>query len=187
MKWELAMCFREFLLISCLLLFGCSNYAQSIWQPFGGINAGRLINNHKDFPEIERPAYGVSFGIIQNQKGSKWWHSYYRFPQIGGQVQFVSPGNNDVFGQIITGNGMMRFELGKSRSNPWVLNTSVGLGYLSKPFDVVSNQENIILGTRFNNATQIGIEKGIKQFEKQQLFGYGVLYFAFIKRRNTSG
>ena len=143
--------------------------SQSAWSIGGGITGGYLIKIHPDFPEIEQPAFGLNVGLYKNLEGKKWWHSYYRHPQFGIETNITNPGNPSVFGNLYSISAVIRFPVGNPMKRNWVFIPSVGLSYLTKPYDIVSNTENIVLGTHVNNITRLSIERQVLSFGEQEL------------------
>ena len=106
----------------------------------------------------ERP-YAYSLGVSLQTDSCQTWAEFYNYPRYGVELLFFSPGNPEDIGQIYCAIPYMRFSLGRKNYlfNP-VLRVGIGLGYVTKPFDIDNNYRNIILSSRWNAAATFNFD-----------------------------
>ncbi len=111
------------------------------------IHAGKVIENHPAFPEVNSASYvaGIRAGFKLN--GSKPWHKNYGYPDVGLNFIFGNIGNKKVLGNEASLLPEMSFR--QKLTGRWHLSESVGMGisYFNKPYNQVENPENIIIGS----------------------------------------
>ncbi|NVO08766.1 MAG: acyloxyacyl hydrolase [Bacteroidales bacterium] len=105
--------------------------------------------------------FQVNLGI--STIGNKFWNKYYNYPRIGIGYYHSGLGNRNIYGLLNAGylyvdrsffNLSNRFNLGNR--------ISLGLGHISKIFDLYSNSYNTIIGTKLNVFIQYNIEGAVK-------------------------
>lgn len=94
-------------------------------------------------------AFALTFE--KQTEGSKRWHAYYNFPVVGWGIYRSTLGNDHVYGNLTALYGFIsrfyfcndaRFNLGNR--------LGVGVSYISKHFDIVSNPFNAAIGSHLN-------------------------------------
>lgn len=119
-------------------------------------HAGKLVKIHGEYPATT--IAGVSeLSLLRKCAGNREWHSAQGFPSTGLSLIHVRFGNEDILGQSIGLVPQMRFEKRLARSF-FSIRAGLGIAWFSKPYDAVSNPENLVIGSRLANMTQITLE-----------------------------
>ncbi|MCX6282026.1 MAG: acyloxyacyl hydrolase [Bacteroidetes bacterium] len=108
-----------------------------------------LFNSH--FPAFE-------FSIEQLTYGRQRWERAYNYPILG-MTFFYSPlGNNPILGSSFALMPFINFPLYKTKVFTFGFRFALGLGYLTKTFDRISNYKDIAIGSHLNAAINLMIE-----------------------------
>lgn len=118
---------------------------------------GLTLSNHPDFPDVNENAKVLSLAISGRLSGQKNWHKYYHHPYFGFQFAYAELGNNAVLGYYLGLMPEMTFTI--PLSDTWMLEPTMGLGlaYFSKPYDEISNPENVVIGSKFTFSPNAGL------------------------------
>ena len=108
-----------------------------------------LFNAH--FPAFE-------FTIQQLTYGKQRWERDYNYPIIGMTFLYSGLGNNPSLGQAYALMPFINFPLYKKRDFTVGFRLALGLGYLTKPFDRISNYKNLAIGSHYNAAVNLMFE-----------------------------
>lgn len=112
---------------------------------------GDLIRIHGEYPEnglSDMAELLVSF----QTRGRRSWHEKHRYPAVGLSGAFIRFGNDAVLGHAIGLLPHARFSLGKG---PFSLRLGMGAAWFSRPYDIVDNPGNLVIGTRVANYSQV--------------------------------
>lgn len=114
-----------------------------------GLLGGRIIENHPEFPEVRNFSAGFELRTGMKLKGTKPWHRSYRFADAGLAVTYANIGNAEVLGNYLSVIPELTIPLKQKRK--WTTSFSLGLGaaYFNKPFNKLTNRDNIVIGSRF--------------------------------------
>ncbi len=141
---------------------------------------GKLVK-HKPDLLFEDPGvnYGFELDIVRESHGYKAWERYWGKPELEGTLVYMNFGDPDVLGQaiaIIPGVRIRLFDKSRWRS---AIHFGVGLGYLNKTYDKISNPLNNAIGSNFNNASRLKFVLSYKRSETHHFFiGAGVNHFS---------
>ena len=129
--------------------------------------AGKILDIYPDFPE-RGAAFFTGVNFSWQTVGKNWWNSYYKFPQTGILLLYGSLGDKDVLGSNISIVPNISFKL--VRKNRFSLEALLGMGFawFNKPYDIVDNPENIVIGSHISNVTILsfnGIYSVSRKFE----------------------
>lgn len=110
-----------------------------------------LVAHHKElkglslynFPNIELNFYNQATGKAE-------WEKRWNYPQSGVSFYYSSLSNKNVFGQAFAIMPFQSFTFFRHKKHEQRLMIAFGLGYLTRPFDIKSNPENIAIGSHFN-------------------------------------
>ncbi|MEM7103427.1 MAG: acyloxyacyl hydrolase [Bacteroidota bacterium] len=112
---------------------------------------GRILKIHPDFPEIKHNAYQFSGSYLHYTTGKKrTWPKLYKFPIVGLNLTYESFGNAESLGKAISLTPSMGFYLLKKKRTDLIFTWGMGIGWLTKPYDKISNPDNIVIGSRLN-------------------------------------
>lgn len=142
------------LLFLFFLFTGYRVSAQPYFQ--GGLMTGRIIKNHPEFPEVKNFASGIELRSGIKLNGQKSWHRAYKYADAGIAITYAGIGNDNVLGSYVS--IIPELTIPWKQNRKWTTSFSLGLGaaYFNKPFDRVTNRDNIVIGSHFTfcaNAT----------------------------------
>ncbi len=137
------------LLLGCLIFIPLQGYGQSAIG--GAFQMGKILPINKTFPSILSNSWSLSLDYTFYTQGKKnKWVRHLNFPTTNIQFSVEHFGNKEVMGRaygILPSLGF--FMLRKKRSN-LQLQTGVGLAYLDRPFNKITNPSNQIIGSHVN-------------------------------------
>jgi len=110
-------------------------------------STGTIIKNHPEFPEVTNSAFITGLHLSGRLNGTKPWHRNYNYAEIGLNFVYGSIGNDNVLGNVAAAIPEIIFS--HELSPKWKITWSGGIGisYFNKPYDQVSNPENIVIGS----------------------------------------
>jgi len=122
---------------------------------------GNIIK-HRRTLAYQKPAYvsGVSLCFSQRTLGSKQWQYFHRYPELGFGVAYFDLGDKKVLGEtigLLTQISYNMYETSKASINGEI---AIGVGYVSKHYDVISNPTNNAIGSSINNITIVKLNFG---------------------------
>jgi hypothetical protein len=111
---------------------------------------------------VRHHAFGAELSAVLQTNGEKQWHHDFNFPEISLGLFYGDLGNREILGHAVglTGGIYLPF----FKKNGWSLGTDleVGLGYVTKHYDVETNPKNNAIGSHVNCIVGFGL-----QFEKK--------------------
>jgi len=130
------------------------------------------------FPNIG-PCEFNQLNFIVPYKPGQNWHIPYNSPDIGCAIVFGYLGNKAVLGNQVALLPNIAFETNKQAR--WGLQTKIGMGlsYFNNPYNIVSNPENSLIGSRITNITCLGFSYRYSPTEKLNLYaGLSIYHFS---------
>lgn len=119
-------------------------------------HAGNLVKIHGEYPPNSTSTFAEA-SVLWKCFGRKNWQSVHGYPSAGFSLIHAQFGNQDVLGQAIGALPMLRFEKWFDRSF-LSIRTGLGIAWFSKPYDALSNPENLVIGSSFANMTLFALE-----------------------------
>jgi Lipid A 3-O-deacylase (PagL) len=109
-------------------------------------NIGKAVANQPTFPSVKASQL-TEFSILRQCNGAESWHQYYNFPETGVTFLFGTLGNKKVLGNVFATFATINFE--KKNNKKLVFQKQIGFGfaYFNNPYDIISNRENIVIGS----------------------------------------
>jgi hypothetical protein len=143
----------------CKITFGShaqSDTAKTYFESGLNIHAGKLVKIHGEYPATSIASVH-ELSLLWKCKGNKPWHGAHAFPSAGLSFIHTQFGNKDILGQAIGLVPQMRFE--KRFSESFVsIRAGLGIAWFNKPYDARTNPENLVIGSRLANLTQVAVE-----------------------------
>ncbi|MEI7500641.1 MAG: acyloxyacyl hydrolase [Bacteroidota bacterium] len=102
------------------------------------------------------PAFEIS--IQQKTYGKHKWERDYNYPLIGLTFFYSSMGNNPWLGNVYALMPFINFSLYEHKNLSLGFRFALGVGYVSKPFDRITNYKNLAIGSTLNAAVNIMFE-----------------------------
>ncbi len=113
---------------------------------------GKVINNFKELPPYSNSQY-FECDLLRNTNGSKEWHAQYLFPEIGVSFLYGNLGNDSILGSMYSAYPTWYFHVFRTRKLGALIKAGVGFAYFNSPFNIHTNQKNIIIGSHITNIT----------------------------------
>lgn len=141
---------RKFFIFFVLIIsfFALFSQKKNVLFIENNVHSGYVVNNFlrfDSFPKLS-PALLNEFNIGYKTLGSKTWHQYYNYPEIGVIILAGNVGNKRQLGSTIgiIPNISLRFKKGDN-----FIKTTVGwsFSYFNKPYDSITNPNNILIGS----------------------------------------
>lgn len=127
---------------------------------------GKTLKHRSYFNvDIVQPSFISVLQYQQTPSGKRFWHHSYHAPKVNYSVIYANIGNNYTAGFAL---GSMIGITMHSKNNRLRYGINTGFAYLNKPFDIIKNRENNVIGSHINNVTQFTLayhcNKGKMQF-----------------------
>ena len=117
---------------------------------------GPVLDIYPNLPE-HGIVWSTELNVGWQTTGRQYWNQGMKFPQVGIIAAITQLGNPDILGQeySLVPNLAYRF----IRSGGFELHGMVGIGFswFNKPYDRLSNTENLFIGSRLTNKTILGL------------------------------
>lgn len=122
------------------------------------VHYGFLYAQHLELQIFNAHFPAFEFSIQQLTYGRQKWERNFNYP-ITGVSFFYSPlGNNSMLGSAFALMPFINFPLYKTKIFTLGFRFALGLGYLTKKYDRVTNYKDIAIGSHFNAAVNLMIE-----------------------------
>ncbi len=124
----------------------------------GKVHYGFIYAQHTELEMFQAhfPAFEL---IVQQMTYGKFnWERAYNYPLIGFSMFYSGYGNNPSLGQAYAVMPFINFPLYKTRNFTAGFRLAVGLGYITKPFNRITNFKNLAIGSHFNAAVNLMFE-----------------------------
>lgn len=114
---------------------------------------GYIVPNNRVFPEIRTPSYMVKGTLLNHTAISRpRWASFYKDPILGYNLSYEHFGNRDALGGALSLIPSLSFYLVRKDRFSLQLQSGLGLAFLTKPFNKITNPDNTINGSHLNFA-----------------------------------
>ena len=127
-------------------------------KPFLDANLfyGIVIEHDKSLKTaIEGNPFGIILSYNLKNKQEKDWLAYYNYPDFGFSALYQNT-NSSVLGEMYGLYTHYNFYLNnRNYKNKLQLRVALGLGYITKPFDVITNEFNYTLSTKFAGSAYV--------------------------------
>ncbi len=96
--------------------------------------------------------YVTSFELTLSRQsyGRTYWNQMFSYPEYGIAIQYATLGNRDVFGQGISLFPFFYVPIVQAGKFSLINKTGLGLGWVTKKYDIISNPENVAMGSYLN-------------------------------------
>jgi hypothetical protein len=176
---------RNVLFVFILATITNSIVAQQ-WTISGGLLVGKVLK-HKEEIIFDVPPLSSALIIsgTNHTNGQKAWQRYWGKPRIELNAVFLNFGNRDVLGNaygLIPG---YAFYLKRFQKIDFLIHIGMGVGYLTKKFDVQDNPENNAIGSHLNNATRFRLS-GVYRLNRKWRIEAGFNFIHFSNALSSS-
>ncbi|MEP7171738.1 MAG: acyloxyacyl hydrolase, partial [Bacteroidota bacterium] len=128
--------------------------------------SGYILKNHPQFPEVNQPSFIGGIHLCYKLHGTKPWHKNYNYATLGFHFIYGSIGNKNVLGNVAAFIPEMIFPHRISDKLKFSESAGIGISYFNKPYNQVSNPENIVIGSHITFCAMAAIILEYKLNEK---------------------
>ncbi len=96
------------------------------------------------------PIQSISFHVSKETTGKNDWEKLFKFPEYGFSFYYSSLGNDNVLGKSFALNYFFRVNFINKKRFQLYNQTGMGIGYLTKHFDLEDNYMNVGIGSHVN-------------------------------------
>ncbi len=156
------------LIITCILTYKCSaqpkrqktpaNISIGIQQYFGSFlatapKASFIRDSYSSFTEL---------AVSQQTRGNKEWHQYNNYPEVGVGAIYGNLGSRQYLGKSFSVFPFVRFPLLQNNQFKLKFRAGTGFTWIEKPYDVVSNHKNTLIGSHLNHYIHLSVENELR-------------------------
>ena len=140
---------------------------------------GFLINHHTELEPFNSHIPGFEISLVKDTYGKKEWEKIHNYPIVGVSLFYSTLSDHPAVGQVVAIYPFVSFPIIRSKSNYFGFRLGVGLGYLTKKFDPITNYKNIAIGSHVNVAINLMLEYR-KQLSKSTALtaGFSLIHFS---------
>jgi hypothetical protein len=141
---------------------------------------GFLYAHHKSFEYFIKD-YVQSFEVNINSRtrGNKSWHMLYRYPTVGYGYKFSTLSNNQILGNANALFTFISIPIAESKNLKFSYKCAGGVAWLSKKFDLYSNNSDIAIGSKLNAYLNINLDLDFRIIDKMHLIlGGGLSHYS---------
>ncbi|NCA77134.1 MAG: hypothetical protein EOM90_12450 [Alphaproteobacteria bacterium] len=124
----------------------------------GKIYYGFLYAQHLELEYYNAHFPSFEISIQQMTFGKHPWERAYNYPLIGLSLLYSTLGNNPSLGQGFAVMPHINFPLFKKKDFTLGFRFALGLGYITRSFDRLTNYKNLAVGSNFNAAVNLMLE-----------------------------
>lgn len=99
---------------------------------------------------VDRPLHGLTLDFTKQTTGKNEWERLYKYPEYGFSFYHSTLGNKKAFGTAYAMNYFFKVNFISLPKFKVYNQTGIGLGYLTKKFDLDNNYENVGIGSHIN-------------------------------------
>ena len=111
----------------------------------------------------------VSLNFSKRTTGKNDWEQLYRFPEYGISLFYSTLGNDQVYGREIALFPFFKYHLYSRKGFSFDHQVGLGIGYVTKKFDMEENYRNIAVGSHMNIHFNFGLDLKYLLAKKYQL------------------
>lgn len=134
----------------------CSNAQESKFFIEPSIHVGRIIKHTTPFPQIKHNSVSIDINFTRKTNGNKLWHRLYHQPVIGIILRYSNFGDKNILGSAIALIPNLTFSRSEKKIK-FYSTFGTGLAYLNRPYDLIENEMNNVIGSKINNTTYINL------------------------------
>ncbi|HNX43950.1 MAG TPA: acyloxyacyl hydrolase [Bacteroidales bacterium] len=145
----------------------------------GRVNYGFLINHHLEMKIFNShfPAFEINLG--KETFGQQRWESEYGYPIIGISYWYSQLGNSEFLGRSNALFPYINYPIVRDVKHELNFRVGLGLGYLTKCFDPVTNYKYLAIGSHVNAAINLMVEYRWRMSPRVQLAsGLALMHFS---------
>lgn len=94
--------------------------------------------------------HSLELNVIKETTGKNYWEKLYNYPEVGLSLFYTTLGNDSLFGQAYSLNYFFKLKVIDRKRFSFYNRTGIGLGYLTKHFDLTTDKSNVAIGSHVN-------------------------------------
>ncbi len=171
MKLQLLSLFLGCSILTYAQKFNPNEHYSSNMNVSGSYYWGLIFKHSSKFlPDVTEKSHAFELAISKVTKGNKEWEKKLNYPEIGGALFIARFGDNEIFGNAYAVIPYAKLWLVRRKAVDFYTRIGFGLGYVTKPYDRVSNPSNNVIGSKINNCTQFSFGLDFKVRRELSLF-----------------
>jgi len=119
---------------------------------------GFLIPHHLELHELQTHFQSFELSVGYLSYGKQKWEYVYDFPRVGLSLWHSNFHNSEIIGDAYALHPYICFPWYGTPASRLTFRLGVGIGYLTKPYDPVTNYKNIAIGSHLNAAINLKLE-----------------------------
>lgn len=162
---------KRFLLFLFLYVVPYYSIGQSIknWSATAKLGNGFIVAHRPSVVHVlQKHCRSVELSFTKSTSKKGGWEELYNFPEIGFGYQFFNLGNPQELGTAQGLFGLVKFKLFNHKTSYFKTHLGLGIGYVSKTFNINDNYKNLLVGSNINATITTGIEYQIKLGKKTE-------------------
>lgn len=92
----------------------------------------------------------LEINLMKETTGNIYWEKLYNYPEVGLSFYYTTLGNDSLFGRAYALNYFFKLKLIDKERFTLFNRTGIGLGYVTKHFDLQGNNSNVAIGSHLN-------------------------------------
>lgn len=126
-------------------------------------HAGFAIAHHSNMSQlIKGHLFGAELNYVFKTDGSKMWQQVHKYPEIGMCFLHMDLGNPEQLGTLEAIYPYTNIRLNKlSKKMSFNLRLGIGLSYITKPFDRITNHQDNAIGSHLNGFVNLRLNTEI--------------------------
>ena len=118
---------------------------------------GFLLPHRQNMAHLpEGPSHSLDLRVFRQTDGSEYWHRLYSLPQIGVVMKGMTLGNDELLGYGLGIAAYFSAPVVVSNRFKWYLELGAGPGFVTKPFNLEDNYQNIAISSYGNAFIMLG-------------------------------
>jgi hypothetical protein len=122
------------------------------------VHYGFLYAHHLELYQYSSHFPAFEFTVEKMTYGKQKWERAFNYPVIGLTIFYCGLGDNPDLGQAFALMPLINFPLFKNRTFTLGFRFALGVGYLTRCFDRITNYKNLAIGSHFNAAVNLMLE-----------------------------
>ena len=140
---------------------------------------GFIINHHTELEPFNAHVPAFEISVIKDTYGRKSWERKHNYPYIGISLFYSTLANHPAVGQAFAIYPFIVFPVLRSEKDFLGFRMGLGLSYLTKTFDPLTNYKNIAIGSHINVAINLMAEYRRKLNESTEISaGMSLIHFS---------
>lgn len=124
----------------------------------GKVHYGFLYPQHLELELFNAHFPAFEFIIQQHTFGKHQWERDYNYPMIGASLFYSGIGNHPSLGEAFAVMPFINFPIVKTPDFTAGFRIALGAGYITRPFDRLTNYQNLAIGSHLNAAVNLMAE-----------------------------